>query len=270
MIWDHRTLKLLAAAVLALVHCGSARAALPILNASFEAPDRPADGSYGTPDNWVITPASGLTAGNIEATWTQYNSPAPVTGIDGTQAATLYTWWADAGTTFRMYQDTSATFEAGVSYDLEVLLGKRSNTSAPDGTLGTLEFRLEPTGGQLVAKAEISDLAGSHTADTFQLYTSSFQFEPGMPPSAVGQAIRVVVQLRMDGQGAAGFDFDAIQIGTMTVPEPRTVGLWAGGVLLGWIAFRHGSRARKHPGGPEPSPFAIAAHVRAFQSRRLD
>jgi hypothetical protein len=232
-------------AVAVLAWCpmaGALRAAdLPVPNASFESPTVPG-GFPALPlvDSWQKAPQPAwfdpaLTGG---ITWDQlagvFPNPAPgdparIDNLLGNQAAYMI-----AAPEVTLFQDLTATYQAGLSYHLSVgLLGAGGMA---EGSIFQMGLYYRNAANQPVPLAL---LPVTFSAGVFPTATHLVDFEVGTPvvqpgDAWAGQTIGIQL-LSAFGTGAGYWDLDNVRL--VAVPEPTAAGLLALG-LGAWLWLR--------------------------------
>ena len=121
-----------------------------------------------------------------------------------------------------VYQDTGATFQANTVYTMTIEW--RDGLGSVAGTLDNVQLALSETTGW-------SDVATSLSGPNIGGLTwqpATLVFDTATDPSVVGKGISVGVR-NMDIVGGAWMDVNSV---SLTVPEPATMALGLGGLLL--------------------------------------
>jgi hypothetical protein len=188
---------------------------IPVANPGFE--DQPlGDGATGVglPTGW-----NGSDAGWFNPTTSNYPGEAP----EGQNAA----WLNTNGVLWQTVAGTSIT--AGLTYELEVLVGYRLDTVTPNYSV---ELRANNQNGMLLASKNQTHV--SPTQGTFSPLSLSFTAQAG--DAFLGQALTI----RM-WSADVQTNFDDVNLSY--VPEPTTFALLGCG--LAWLSL--GARRRPKP-----------------------
>ncbi|HTI68632.1 MAG TPA: PEP-CTERM sorting domain-containing protein [Candidatus Limnocylindria bacterium] len=234
---------------LSLRHANVATASLVLGTASLHAQiQNPSFESPATPfvsvniDNWQKAPKPGyFDEGSFGFQWVQTaglfaNTPPASTtdhidNLDGNQSAYLL---AFPGVT--LYQDTSATFVPGTSYDMTIgLFGK----NMADGNILTLTLYFRDHSNHAVPVGMTTLI---YSAAEFPSTTHMTDFHVTVPTVLgsdpwANEPLGVEIQ-SVYGTGAGYWDVDNVRLDTtLAVPEPLSMGL-SGVALAGFLAGR--------------------------------
>ncbi len=196
---------------------------LPLVNGGFESPAiAPGDYTQGPslPDGWT------LSQGNF---WggLQYPSWTPPEGQQTMWARLNY--YASGYQSFTMFQNSTATAVAGMSYDVGFAV---ADTWAA-GTTATVRLLM---GGAVVSETTVGTTSG------FASYTT-----PDYVASAndAGNIVGLEIYVNnLGGLNDANFLLDAVTLNATVVPEPAAATLIiAGGLLVASRRLRHGRLA---------------------------
>jgi hypothetical protein len=234
--------------VFSLLAAPALSAPVPIPNGSFEDPALPLLPPYASPtiSAWQKSPVpswwtqAGYTAdqwNDSAGTFVNVNIPGDyIDNCDGNQAAFMFAPAPGYG----LYQDLSATYQAGQSYQLTVAI-EGGGYGMPVG------FQMEiglyyrdgngnqvPVGTTTVTNTNTGNL--THLTD----YSASIPAVAATDPWA-GQSVGV--ELLQTESGTGYWDIDNVRLTTAAVPEPGSLALLA--VAFGMFSARRWRAAKK-------------------------
>lgn len=219
-----------------------AGAEIPITNPTFEAMTgtNPShfDGAGRLRDNhYSVVPgypveATGFQSANAIPGWQTtasagtYNPPARLVPLEAPHGGNVA--WVNVTGVLRQTLET--TFQPNTTYQLTVEIGSLQGFEFPGYEVGLF------AGGKVV----VANTSLSAPAIAGQFSTVNASAWIAGDSSSVGQPIEI--RLGIPGVGAGQVDFDWVRLTAMTVPEPASVALFAGGVVTLLLICRRGRR----------------------------
>ena len=214
---------------------------IPIPNYSFEDPALPAAPPYASPaiSDWQKLPVpswwtqAGYTAdawNDSAGTFVNVNVPGEyIDNCDGNQAAFVF-----AVPGYELYQDLSATYHAGLAYQLTVAI-EGGGYGMPAGfPMDIVLYYRDGNGNQVaVGTTTVTNTNPGNPITHLTDYSVSIPAVAASDPWA-GQSIGV--ELLQIESGTGYWDVDNVRLTTTAVPEPGSLVLLAVG--LGMLAAR--------------------------------